>query len=509
MLRESFWAQLSTGCSHLHSSNRSSACILGQRACVVCYNGGALSPLPSRGILMRQKSKFASILLLVALVVYPQFAPLLLAQAAIPTAAELDQLLAPVALYPDSLLSQITTASTNPQEILDVDNWLAQNSGLTAVALTDAAQQQGFDPAFIALVNFPGVLDMMAQNIDDYAAIGAAFSADQGAVSASIQRLRDQAYRAGTLQTTAQQQVVVQQAPGQTIYVIQPVNPQIVYVPQYDPTVVYVGGGPSLVTFGIGIGIGALLVDHPWGWGGWGWNWGARRAYYNHGYWGGWANPYRPPRPWYRPRPIVWANRPGYGGNWHYRPRGYQPPRPGNRPGPNRPPWGPGNRPGRPSIQPVKPGPNRPTPSKPGPNRPGPNKPGPNNPSKPSNPRPTPPNRPKPQPEKPGATNPSRPGRPTTPGETKPTPKPEKPPANPGRPGAQPGSDRPGTNRPETNRPAPTRSTKPDKAKQDRSAPGPAKPSQPSARPAKEGKPAPQSKPAPKPRSEEKPQARK
>ena len=95
-------------------------------------------------------------------------------------------MLAPVALYPDSLLAQITTASTNPQEILDVDNCLHDNQGLTGTALTDAAQQQGFDPPFIALVNFPQVLEMMAQHVDDYAAIGQAFSADQEAVSASV-----------------------------------------------------------------------------------------------------------------------------------------------------------------------------------------------------------------------------------------------------------------------------------------------------------------------------------
>jgi uncharacterized protein DUF3300 len=228
---------------------------------------------------------------------------------------------------------------------------------MTGTALTDAAQQQGFDPAFIALVNFPQVLEMMAQHVDDYAAIGQAFSADQGAVSASVQRLRTEAYAAGTLRGTSQQQVVVQQPAGQTIYVIQPPNPQVVYVPQYDPAVVYVAPSTdavvvaSLISFGVGIGIGALLVDNrPWGWGGWGWNWGSRRVYYNHVVWGGWSNPYRPPRPWYRPRPIVWANRPGYRGDWRYRPRNYRPPHPpNNRPGYNRPPYGPGN----PGLQPA------------------------------------------------------------------------------------------------------------------------------------------------------------
>src|SRR6266852_417409 len=218
---------------------------------------------------MRQRpgfTSFTSIFLLITLVLLQDFGPFLLAQTSIPTAEELDQLLSPVALYPDSLLSQITTASTNPQEILDVDNWLADNSGLTGSALTDAAQQQGFDSAFIALVNFPQVLETMAQHIDDYAAIGDAFTADQGAVAASIQRLRAQAYNAGALQSNSQQKVEVQQASGQPIYIIQPANPQVVYVPQYDPTVVYVAPSTgavvvaSLISFGVGIGIGALVV---------------------------------------------------------------------------------------------------------------------------------------------------------------------------------------------------------------------------------------------------------
>jgi hypothetical protein len=209
---------------------------------------------------------------------------LLSAQTAQRTPQELDQLLAPVALYPDALLSQITTASTNPQEILDVHAWLQTKPGLTGVALATAAEKQGFDPAFIALVNFPQVLEMMAQHVDDYAAIGQAFSADQESVTASIQRLRAQAYNYGALRTTEQQKLEVQQSAGQTTYVIQPVNPTVVYVPLYDPTAVYVRPVPGavvaapVVTFHAGIGIGALIVDNrPWGWGGWGWNWGAPR----------------------------------------------------------------------------------------------------------------------------------------------------------------------------------------------------------------------------------------
>jgi Protein of unknown function (DUF3300) len=387
---------------------------------------------------MQRKPGLCAVLFLAVLVVFQGMAPdLVQAQGPpVPSPQELDQLLAPVALYPDSLLAQITTASTNPQEILDVDSWLGQNRNLTLSQLTAGAQQQGFDPAFIALVGFPQVLDMMAQNIDDYAAIGAAVEANQGEVSASIQRLRSQAYASGALRSSPQQQVV----DSGGYYEIQPVNPQVVYVPQYDPTVVYAGGGlsPALLTFGIGIGITALLVSQPWGWGGWGWNWGARRVYYNRAPWGGWGAGYRPSRPWYRPRPIVYRNRPGYGGNWGYRPPNYRPPtptrypyRPGVRPGgPGRPPQGNrppnftrpvGNRPPSnnrppqnnrppsnnrpPTIQPVRPGTpvNRPQPG-PGNNRPPSSGMRPGGPGRPAQARPTtevrpaPPSRQAPQP---------------------------------------------------------------------------------------------------------------
>src|ERR1700678_654610 len=181
---------------------------------------------------MLRKRAITAVVLLIALVFSQDFVPLVRADdaVAVPTADELDQLLAPVALYPDSLLAQITTASTNPQEILDVDNWLQANPDLTGTALTDAAQAQGFDPAFIALASFPQIISMMAENIDDYAAIGQAFTADQTSVSASIQRLRAEAYASGALRSNEQMQVEVQQpAANKTVYVIQPASPQVVY----------------------------------------------------------------------------------------------------------------------------------------------------------------------------------------------------------------------------------------------------------------------------------------
>jgi hypothetical protein len=407
-------------------------------------------------------SKIRSILIspLIVLMLLQGPSPLVWAQAAAPAPEQLDQLLAPVALYPDALLSQITTASTNPQEILDVNAWLQANPGLTGAAVTDAAEKQGFDPAFIALVNFPTVVSMMADHIDDYAAIGQAFSADQDAVTASIQRLRAQAYDSGALRSSGQQRVEVQQQPaGQTIYVIQPANPQVVYVPQYDPTVVYVRPASGVIvatpriSFSVGIGIGALLVDdQPWGWGGWGWNWGARRAYYNHGYWSGWRNPYRPLHRWYRARPIVWANRPGYRGNWGYRPPHYRPPsppvvkpgHPGNRPIGRRPPPAKPTTPEKPVWpNPTKPIPDRPSrPSgKPGtPSRPDQGQPRQGQPIPPNGTDPDRPNRPSGPPAKPGT--PSRPdqgqprtGQPTAPGQNQPAPK--QPPAPQfGKPGA-------------------------------------------------------------------------
>jgi hypothetical protein len=407
---------------------------------------------------MQGKPSVSAVLLLIGLLIFQGLAPDLQAQTLPPppTPQQLDQLLAPVALYPDALLAQITTASTNPQEILDVDNWLAQNSNLTVSQLTAAAQQQGFDPAFVALVGFPQVIQMMAENIDDYAAIGAAVTANQAEVSASIQRLRAQAYASGALRSSPQQVVDVQQNAGQPIYVIQPANPQVVYLPQYNPTVVYTGSsGAGLVTFGIAIGITALLVSQPWGWGGWGWNWGGHRIYYNRGPWGGWGGGYRPPHYYYRPRPVPYTSRPGYGGNWGYRPPNYRPPqpihRPGTRPGYNRPVNGrpPGYRPppnnnrppnnGRPTIQPVRPG----TPgNKPVTGRPPGNQRPPNNNRPPNNGRPTT------QPVRPGTPG-NKPvtGRP--PGNQRP-PNNNRPPNN-GRPTTQP--VQPG------NRPAPQRPT--------------------------------------------------
>jgi Protein of unknown function (DUF3300) len=259
----------------------------------------------------------------------------------VPSPDQLNQLVAPIALYPDTLLAQICAASGDPQQIIDADNWMKQNSNLQGQALTDAAQAQGFDPAFISLVNFPSVLDMMAAHVDDYAALGAAFKADQASVMSAIQTLRQQAYASGALDSNQYQTVSVQPQNGTQVVVIQPANPQVVYVPQYQPAQVYIEGpsagdivAASLISFGAGIAIGALINDsRPWGWHSWGWGWGGRGLIYRRSVWG-FSYRYRSLRPYYRPRPPRY-DRPIHARpppNWSQRP-GYRPPRPDLRPG--------------------------------------------------------------------------------------------------------------------------------------------------------------------------------
>ena len=153
---------------------------------------------------------------------------------------EVDRLLAPVALYPDQLLAQMLLCATNPGRVAALAEWLASNQTLKGADLQDAAVKSGFDPSFVALVVFPDVIDMMAGQPDWTRQLGQAFSADRTAVFASIQRLRAKASDAGTLKSTAQQDVETRTtSSGQQVIVIEPANPQVVYVPQYNPQVVY------------------------------------------------------------------------------------------------------------------------------------------------------------------------------------------------------------------------------------------------------------------------------
>jgi len=197
---------------------------------------------------------------------------------------ELDQILAPIALYPDSLLAQIFMASTYPLEVVQADRWAKQNKDLKGDALTAALEKQQWDPSVKSLVNFPQVLAMMSEKLDWTQKLGDAFLAQQKDVMATVQTLRKKAVEAGNLKTTKEQQVIVEK---ETI-IIQSASPQVVYVPTYNPTVVYGAwpypaypptpyyppgyvAGTALLSFGVGMAVGAA-----WGyaWGGCNWHGG-------------------------------------------------------------------------------------------------------------------------------------------------------------------------------------------------------------------------------------------
>ena len=210
------------------------------------------------------------------------------------TAAELQGLVAPIALYPDALVAQILSASTFPDQVAVADNWLQQNKSLTGSALMNAVNGQSWDPSVKALTQFPSVLDQMAQSLAWTSQLGEAYHNQQADVMAAVQTLRAQAKAAGNLKSGSQI-TVVQQSP-QTI-VIQPTNPQVVYVPTYNPAVVY--GTPyvtpgystgalvatGLLSFGAGIAVGAMMSGGccGWGWNSWNCNWHGGGVYYHGG----------------------------------------------------------------------------------------------------------------------------------------------------------------------------------------------------------------------------------
>jgi len=204
---------------------------------------------------------------------------------------ELDQILAPIALYPDSLLAQVLMAATYPLEVVQADRWVRQNRNLPPEALNDALDRQRWEPSVKALVPFPDVLSMMSERLEWTQMVGDAFLAQEADVMATVQELRAKAYAAGNLRSTPQQTV----SREGTIIVVQPANPQVVYVPVYSPTVVYgrwwhpayppVAVYPyppgamivaGVVTFGVGIAV-ASAWNHGWG----RCDWGHRNVYVN------------------------------------------------------------------------------------------------------------------------------------------------------------------------------------------------------------------------------------
>jgi Protein of unknown function (DUF3300) len=199
------------------------------------------------------------------------------------SAAELQQLVAPIALYPDSLVAQILAAATFPDQVAFASGWLQQNKNLAGATLMQAVDAQPWDPSVKALTQFPSVLDNAAKNLSWTSALGEAYGTQGADVMTAVQVLRAQAQTAGNLKSGSQI-TVVQQSPQ--VIVIQPANPQVVYVPQYNPTVVY--GTPyvtpgystaavvttAVVAFGVGIAVGAMMNNGCCGWGYSSWNCG-------------------------------------------------------------------------------------------------------------------------------------------------------------------------------------------------------------------------------------------
>jgi uncharacterized membrane protein YgcG len=223
-----------------------------------------------------------------------------------PAPGEVDGLMAPVALYPDQLLAQMLLAAGTPARVAELDKWLKTNPPFKGTALQDAAKQQGFEPPLVALVLFPQVVDFMTVNLDWTTEVGQAFAADRNGVLDSVQRLRADALKKGTLKSTQQQSISLKTVEtGQQIIVIEPANPQVVYVPQYNTQTVYSAPPTSTTTvivkeedndnsaaiaagvigFTAGIAIGAAM-DNDYYYGPYGWHGGP----YMYG--GGWDDYY-------------------------------------------------------------------------------------------------------------------------------------------------------------------------------------------------------------------------
>ena len=201
------------------------------------------------------------------------------------SADRLDNLVAPVALYPDALLSQVLVAATYPLEIVEAAQWLQENRNLRGSQLVEAARQQNWDASIQALVVFPDVLNRLNSNIRWTTDLGNAFLAQQADVMNAVQGMRAQARSEGKLNSNPQEIVTDQRQGDRTVIEIQPADPQVVYVPSYNPE--YIWGPPAYgyypplyypeVGFGFGFGAGIYLGGFfgGLGWGGWGWgpNW--------------------------------------------------------------------------------------------------------------------------------------------------------------------------------------------------------------------------------------------
>ena len=205
-------------------------------------------------------------------------------------AEQIDSLVAPIALFPDPVLAQVLAASTYPLELLQLHQWLQKNPGLKDQALLDAVQQQPWDPSIQAMAGLPDLVKRLANDIQWTTDLGNVFLAQQNDVMDAVQRMRRKAHEKGTLTSTPQQTVETQVVEREQVIVIEQADPEVIYVPSYDPywaygepfypypPIYYPTGGLAL-SFGVGVAMGAF-----WGNGGWGWGarWGDNDLTINH-----------------------------------------------------------------------------------------------------------------------------------------------------------------------------------------------------------------------------------
>jgi hypothetical protein len=205
-----------------------------------------------------------------------------------PSSKELQQLVAPIALYPDRLVAQVLAGATYPTQVVEADRWIKENQNLKGDQLAKAVDQQPWDPSIKALTGFPQVLTNMDTNLSWTSALGDAYVNNPKGVMGAIQALRTNARDAGNLHSSPQENVSTE---GQTI-VIEPADPEVVYVPSYSPDIYgvpidaypgYTGWGAvaaGAISFGAGMAVGAAS-GYGWGYHGWGANWGGGNVTYN------------------------------------------------------------------------------------------------------------------------------------------------------------------------------------------------------------------------------------
>jgi len=225
------------------------------------------------------------------------------------TRAELEKLLAPIALHTDALLAQLLPASAYPLEIVQASRWLDRNKAAVDKGDFSGADAQNWDPSVKALIRFPSLIRKMNEDLDWTSDLGDAFVTQPEDVATVIQDLRRKAQSTGALKTTKQQKVVTRQESGRDVVIIEPAEPDVIYVADYDPVAVYDTGVGSavaagLIGFGTGVAVGAIASNA--------WNWGSGTVY----------PPVWPGYPGYRPRPPLVPGVPGRPGLVPGRPGG-------------------------------------------------------------------------------------------------------------------------------------------------------------------------------------------